>query len=73
MLTDTQIVNIHKLDAETCIQIMHECAERLGVVSVDEYCKIMCMKKRNVYSRIKSGSIKHYSISGHVFPIINIT
>lgn len=28
-LTDKQIAAIHKLDAETALQTMHECAERL--------------------------------------------
>lgn len=71
MLTEKKIENLSKLDSDTLIQIMHECAEVLGLVSVDEYCKIMCMKRRNVYYKIQEKTIKSITISGHIFPIIN--
>jgi hypothetical protein len=50
---------------------MHECAERLGLVTVDEYSKIMCEGKRAVYQAIADKKKMHFEISGHVFPAIN--
>lgn len=70
-LTDKQIAAIHKLDAETALQTMHECAERLGLVSVNEYSKIMFEGKRTVYQEIKDKKKMHFEISGHVFPAVN--
>jgi len=70
-LTDKQIADIHKLDTNTVIEIIHECAERLGVVSVDEYCQITGEKKRTAYQKIKDGKIKSLTISGKIFPVIN--
>ena len=72
MLTEIQIANLHKLDSETQITILHECAEALGLVSIDDYCEIMAMKKRNVYYQVKSGKIKAFNIGKHIFPLINI-
>ena len=71
MLTQTQIANIHKLDAQTCIEIMNECIERLGCVSVKDYCKIMDMPRRTIYDKISNGKINIIKISEHKFPIIN--
>ena len=71
MLTDKQIINIQNLDADTCIEIMHECAERLGVVTVDQYADILCLKRRTVYANLEHGYIKHVVIAGKKFPCIN--
>jgi len=70
-LTDKQISNIHSLDADTAIEIMHECAERLGVVTVDEYCKIMGEKRRTVYDKLKNNKLKKIEIACRIFVIIN--
>jgi hypothetical protein len=48
-LTDKQKTAIQNLDAETALETMHECAERLGLVTVDEYEAITGNKKRSVY------------------------
>ena len=32
-LTQSEITDIHKLDVEKAIEVLHECAERLGLVS----------------------------------------
>jgi hypothetical protein len=52
MLTDKQINNIHALDRQTQLQIMHECAEALGLVSIPEFCKAMAVKRRTAYDYI---------------------
>jgi len=70
-LTTDQIRNLHKLDTDTQIEIMHECAENLGVVSVEEYCLVMCKKKRAIYYAIGKGKIKHVIIGGCKFLCIN--
>lgn len=71
MLTEQQIKNIHKLDAQTCMELMHECAERLGCVSVKEYEEIMQMPRRTIYSYIEQNKIKYFQIGDHKFPCIN--
>ena len=71
MLTKEQIRNIHKLDADTCIEIMHECAEKLGVATPDQYADILCLKRRTVYANLERGAIKHVVIGGKKFPCIN--
>jgi hypothetical protein len=40
-------------------------------VEIDEYCEIMCIKRRNLYYKIKSDKIKSFKIGKHVFAIIN--
>ncbi len=70
-LTDKQITAINKLDAQTALQTMHECAERLGLVTVDEYCLITGAKKRKTYMDAKNGKKVKFEISGHVFLAIN--
>jgi len=72
MLTDSQKQNLSNLDSDTLLEIMHECAEALGLVSVDEYCKILGMKKRTIYKHLNENKIKCFEISNHKFPIINI-
>lgn len=71
MLTKEQIRNIHNLDPDTCIEIMHECAERLGIATAGEYADILCLKRRTVYANLERGSIKHVVIGGKKFPCIN--
>lgn len=71
MLTDTQIRNIHALDIDTVIAIMHECAERAGAMFVDEYCAVMGTSRRTVYQQLKQGKIKHLQIGCHKIPCIN--
>lgn len=70
-LTIQQKQNISRLDADTAIEIMHECAERLGAVSVEEYCKIMGKRKRAVYYAIENKKIKCVSFADRDFPCIN--
>ena len=69
-LTAKQIGNIHHLDCDTLIEIMHECAEALGVVSVDEFSKLMNIPRRTVYAKIKDNKIKYVDIAGKL-PCVN--
>ena len=71
-LTNKQIAGIHSLDTDTVIEIMHECAEKLGLVSVDEYCQITGEKRRTVYQKIAEGKIKALRISKHLYTILNL-
>lgn len=70
-LTDKQIEAINKLDAQTALDTMHECAERLGLVTVEEYCRIMGGKKRTRYKAAKEGKIMKYELCDHIFLAIN--
>ena len=70
-LTEKQKKAIHKLDAQTALETMHECAERLGLVTVGEFESITGENRRTVYQAIKDKKKMHFEISGHVFPAIN--
>ena len=70
-LTDNQKANINDIDSELALDILHECAERLGLVSVSEYCKIMGCKKRTVYLQIEQNKIKSIDFCGNKLIIIN--
>lgn len=71
MLTDSQKTNINRLDAQTCIEVMHECAERLGLVSVEDYMNIVGTKRRTIYDQMNNGKIIKFNIGKHKFPCIN--
>jgi hypothetical protein len=68
MLTTAQKNNINNLNIETCLEIMHECAERVGCVSVKIYCEITGEKRRTVYQKMNDGRIKHFNL----MPFVNI-
>ena len=70
-LTDKQIAAIHKLDAQTTLDTMHECADRLGLVTVPEYSKITNEGKRAAYHAAKRGEKMKFELSGHIFLAIN--
>ena len=70
-LTDKEITAINKLDTQKCIEILHECAERLGLVTVEEYSKIMSSNKRTVYDHIKKGKLKNIQFCQQLLIIIN--
>ena len=71
MITNEQRNNIHKLSTEDLIEILHECAEALGVVSVEDYMNINCRKRRTVFQNIKDNKIKVVNIAGRKFPVVN--
>ena len=70
-LTDKQKSAINQMDAEIATETLHECAERLGLVTVDEYAKIMCTNRRTVYDHIQKGKIKKIDFCGSVLIPIN--
>ena len=71
MLTDKQKANINRLDAQTCIDIMHECADRLGLVDIEEASDILDLKRRAIYDRMDKGKLGCFQIGRHKFPFIN--
>lgn len=70
-LTEKQKQNLFLLDSDTLIELMHECAEILGVCSVDEYCKIKYKKRRTVYDNIKNNKVKYIKIANNKYPVLN--
>ena len=48
-LTDKQKASINKMDTEMAIETLHECAERLGLVSVNEFHVLSGINKRTIY------------------------
>ena len=69
MLSEKQRNNINKLDTQTCIEIMCECAERIGLVDIETYMKAMGVSRRTTYLHMDKLC---FSIGRHKFPIINI-
>jgi hypothetical protein len=72
MITDKQKDNIYHLPADDCLEILHVCAERLGLVSIEEYEEIMQIPRRTIYFNMDRGLIKYFKIGKHKFPLINI-
>ena len=72
-LTRIQRKNIQALDTDTVIEILHECVERLGLVSVKEYCEIHDRKPRVTYLDIQNEKIKSIKLSENIYCIINMT
>ena len=70
-LTQAEITTIHKIDAEKAIGILHECAERLGLVSVGEFQQIIGMKRRTIYDHIAKGKVTAIDFCGSKLIIIN--
>lgn len=62
-LTEKQKNNIYHLSTETLIEILDECKKRLGLVSPDEYRKIIKYSKSRTqfYKDIKAGKIKTWN------------
>ena len=71
MLTEKQRNNIYHLDTETQLEIMHECAEALGLVDISEYQRATCVKRRIIHNRMNNGKIKTFDIGIHKFPLLN--
>lgn len=71
MLNEKQKANIHRFDAQMCIDVMHECADRLGLVDIQQYEDIVGTKRRSIYDGMESGKILKFEIGKHKFPCIN--
>ena len=48
-LTDKQKVNIEKFDNNTTLEILDICTEKLGLMSVEHYCKLEGLTRRQFY------------------------
>ena len=70
-LTQKQKDNIRDLDCEIIEEIMHECAENLGLVTVAQYNDLFKVPKRTIYDQIKANKIKSLTLCGIVLIIIN--
>jgi hypothetical protein len=71
MITEQQKNNIHKLSVDDCLEIMHECAERVGLVSIEKYQEVMQIPRRTIYFYMDNNKLKYFKIDKHKFPIIN--
>lgn len=72
MLTEKRLDNIHKLPKEDILKILHECAEALGIVTVEEFSELAHISKRTVYDHIEKKIIPSFEIGNHKFPLINL-
>jgi hypothetical protein len=71
MLTEKNIQAIDRMSKEDKLELLHICAEDLGLVSVKEFCFATGMARRTVYDHINLGKIKEFKISEHKFVLIN--
>ena len=71
MLTQTQIKNIANLDTNTCIEVLRECADNLGLISVEEYHELTKTPKRTIYLHIKQNKLKSITLCKKLFIILN--
>jgi hypothetical protein len=70
-LTKEQERNLFNLDPETQLEIMHVCADALGLVDIPTYEKVMLEKRRTIYDKMNREEIKPFLIGKHKFPLIN--
>lgn len=70
-LTELQKQKIQHFDAEMATELLHECAERLGLVTVCEYCLMTKEPRRTVYDRIKNNKITNTEFCGQKLIILN--
>ena len=52
-------------------QIIAEICENKGVVTKEQYSKIMAVPERSVYEGVRNGSIPSFDICSKQFPYIN--
>jgi len=71
MITQDLITKINTLSTDDCLLILHELEERLGIVSINEYCNIMNVGKRATYYNMVNGKVKYFSIGKKKLPLIN--
>ena len=53
------------------MQIMNECAEALGCVTIKDYIGIMRIARQSIYDKIHDNKINTFDIGEHRFPLIN--
>jgi hypothetical protein len=67
-----QIRNIIDDNPLIALDILHDCAELIGAISVSEYSHILGVPKRTVQDRCKKDNITCVEIGNVKFPCINI-
>ena len=62
---------IYSRTDEEIQELLQEIAEYKGIVSKDEYSKILCIPERSVYEGINTGKIKAFKFCNKIYPFIN--
>ena len=63
---------VKRLSIEDTRELMRECAyEQLGIVSIEDYNKIMGIPKRTIYAQIKKGKLLTEDMAGKIGIILN--
>jgi hypothetical protein len=70
-LTETQIRNLTYLKVEVQIEIMHTCADGLGLMSVKQYHEYSKIPKRTIYQHIIDEKLKTIIICGITFIVLS--
>ena len=70
-LTELHKTNISLLDIDTIVEILHECEERAGLYSVDEYHNLTKMNKRTIYEHISIQKLHSITFCGRKLIITN--
>lgn len=72
MSKDIIINKLQSMDKSEVLEIMHECAEILGLIDIDTYIGATGEKRRTIYDKMEKGRIKSFPIGKNVFPLINL-
>jgi hypothetical protein len=71
MIPPILLMQIRELDTQMCIEVMHECAGRCGMVDINQAQDALGIKKRAIYNRMNDGKLLHFDIGIHKFPCMN--
>jgi len=62
---------IRQMDAQTCIEIMHECAEQAGLLDIPQASNALGIERRAIYDRMDKGKLPFFTIGDHKYPCVN--
>jgi hypothetical protein len=66
------IKELNNLSDTDLLVIMHECADSLGLVDINEATDILMLAKRTIYDKLKNNHGCKFVIGKHVFPLVNV-
>ena len=64
--------NLSCLPKEEVLQILHDCVEILGVVSMKDYAEMNTITKRAAIDRCQKTQTKCFEFDGRKYPCVNI-
>lgn len=70
MLTNDKLNNIHKLNSDEVIQILHECVEYIGMADIETASRVLGISKRRLYQKLTPSN--HLKLGIRIIPFINL-